>query len=214
MTALPAAAKAPDGADSDSGGQLAYAPIASVAGTLDNSDQGLAAAGRMALAGETREALDAAAGSTHRAGSESASQSAADALAAPGAASASALPQGTEIPFEALAHALVADGVAMPSAEQLQALAGTPEAPEQSQLVSKVLVDALAGGEGGGAIDALIDAVAGQAATPALAQVAAAADIGDGPFAAAASFHAGFALAAFGHSGEPLTAYPDAIAQA
>jgi serralysin len=214
MTAIPAAAKETDGTGGEQVSGFAASSIA--VGTIATSDHSLAAASRMELAGETREALDAGvAGSTHLA-RDSGIDHASDALAKPDAAQASALPQGTEVPVASAAavQALVADGVAMPSAEQLQALAGAPAAAEHSQMIGKVVADALAGGEAGGAIDALLDAVAAQsgAATGVehLAQVAAAFDAGHG---AVAWFHAGFAPDAFGHSAEAMAAHPDAIPQ-
>ena len=126
---------------------------------------------------------------------------------------------GTDTPaHSATSGALVADGVAMPSAEQLQAVIGFAEAGEHSQLVSRVLADALAGGEAAGAIDALLDAVAAHsgAATGVehLAQVAASVDTGHGAFTAVAWFHAGFAVEAFGPAAEAMAAHPDAVPQA
>jgi serralysin len=212
MAAIPAAAKAPDGSHDDSG-LVSHSLVSSLAiGTLDTSDHGVAAASRTELSGETREALDAVpAGSTHLAAPDSGSDP--DAFARPDAAPASALPQGTDVPLasEPLAHALVADGVAMPSAEQLQALTGAPDGAEHSQIVGKVLAEALAGGETGGAIDALLDAVAAHSGATMgvehLAQVAAGFDAGHGAFAAVAWFQPGFAA-------EALAAHPDAVAHA
>lgn len=219
MAAIPAAAKAPDG----TGGEMVSHSLASsvAIGALETSDPGLAAASRMELGGETREAFDAVvAGSTNLAARNSNIDLSHDALARPDAVPASSLPQGTEVPLagEPLAHALVANGVAMPSAEQLQALAGAPDAGEHSQLVGKVLADALAGGEAGGPIDALLDGLAVHSGAPTgveyLAQLAAGFDAGHGEFTAAAWFHAGFAADAFGPSAEALAVHPDAVAQA
>jgi hypothetical protein len=221
MTAIPAAAKGPDGSHDDSGLVSALLAPGNGGGTLDTSDQGVAAASRVELTGETREALDTVAeGSTNLAPTDSNVKSAADAFAKPDAAEASALPQGTDVPAvsEQLAHALVADGVAMPSADQLQAVTGGPDAAEHSQIIGKVVADALAGGEAGGAIDALLDAVAAHSGAAMgvehLAQVAAAFDSGHGAFTAVAWFHAGFAVDAFGPSAEAMAAHPDAVAQA
>jgi hypothetical protein len=216
MTAIPAAAKEPSQTDSDSLVSASLAPGDSGA-TLDTPDHSLAAASRVELTGETREPLDTVtAGSTHLA-TDSGNDHASDALAKSDAATASALPPGTDVPVasDSALHALVADGIAMPSAEQLQALDGVPDAAEHSQVIGKVVAEALAGGEAGGAIDALLDAVAahsgGAMGVEHFAQVAAAFDGGHGAFA---WFHAGFITDAFGHSAQAMAAHPDAVPQA
>jgi hypothetical protein len=216
MTAIPAAAKAPDNSGGDHTSNLTASSIA--IGTVETSDHGLAAASGTELGGETREAIESVTSSSaHHSASDGNVVQAPLTVAKGDASHPADLPQGTDVPVgsEPLAAALVADGVAMPSAEQLQALMGAAEAGEHSQLVGKVLAEALAGGEAGGPVDALLDALAGHPGAAAgvehLAQVAAAIDTGHG---AAAWFHAGFAAEAFGASAEALAMHPDAVAHA
>ena len=111
--------------------------------------------------------------------------------------------------------ALVADGVAMPSAEQLQALTSTVESVQHNPSVGRVLIDALAGGKAGGAIDALLD---GLPTDPAAAtgihqlaqQLAAGLDSGQGAFTAVAWSQSAFAIDPFGTSAQSLAPHHDA----
>ncbi len=215
MAALPAAAKAPADSSDPSLSESAASSLA--IGTLDTSALEIGSDSQAALTGETREALDlVVAGSSNFAGHEPSLAPAADILARADAAPPAALPQGTEVPFagEPSAQALVADGVAMPSAEQLQALTGTAEGSQQNQLVSKVLLDALAGGEAGGPIDALLDQLAPDHSAAAgaghLAQVAAGLGTGHGAFTAVAWLQSAVVVDPFGPSAQAFSGHHDA----
>jgi hypothetical protein len=114
--------------------------------------------------GETREPVPSADEHT-LSGTESAAQSGPAQLLA-----------ATETPAQPEQSATTAAGVMMPSAEQLQAMgysAAGPEAQQSSEIVSKVLVDALhGGGHGGPDLDTLLNALPGHSGgAPGLAEI-------------------------------------------
>jgi hypothetical protein len=193
-------------------------------GAIEMSNLAPTADGSRALpAPETFVGNDDAAATTSILGQQ-ASIAQAHPLLVHGAAPPAALDQGTDLAAATAPAALVAQGIVMPSAGQLLAighgLADGPHAATQAiGDVARVLLDALAGGEASGPIDALLDALpgttgAGNAAATGLdhlgAQFAAVLDtghdagFGPGPGAFGAdAFHTAFAL-------ETLTIHPDA----
>ena len=208
MAAMPAAAKDTNYSSDD----LVSADITQsslLIGRLERSAIEFGTQSRMDLSGETREALDdVTSTSTSLAMKESGIGLAPGALATADTAPVSASPQGTEVPF---AQALVADAVAMPSAEQFQAVTAGADVGQGNQLVAKVLIDTLAGGESGGPIDALLDSLSSSAGSTTgveqLAHFAAAADGGSGALTAMAWAHSAI-------TAEALAAHPDAVAAA
>jgi hypothetical protein len=219
LAALPPADSPPDatGGDHWTGSAMAV-PAIGIEGTSDLVP--VSDTSRLSLAHETRVALDEGAGSTSILGKEAPSAPDADPLALHGTVLPAALEQGTDLAAGAPAvHALVAPGIAMPSAAMLLGIGGTvpgidgpTDGAQHNSLVSQVLLDAVAGGTGGGPIDALLDTLPGAGGTGIdhSAPLAAgfAAGPGPGAFGADVPFHAAFALdtLALHHDAPPAAA--------
>lgn len=164
LMAVPAAAEGP--AFGEDGLVIAGAALA-VSGEIEASFKPADGSTRSALAGEMKEPLDegAAAGSPNIAGQDVLHVPDATALAgnmAP-AASPAELLRGTDAPAHS---AIVAESVMMPSAEMLPVDVSVIEQAKAPGEVARVLADALGGGDNALTLDALLDALPGDAFGP------------------------------------------------
>jgi hypothetical protein len=163
MMAAPAAAH--DSVIADGGvfvgGQALASHLSSMTGTE--------AFVRSALSGETREAVDAgAAQSAHNSVTAHAvpvSEALVTKVAAPGPA-VTELPRGTDVPAQAEVT-LVTEAVLMPAVAAPVAIAVAGEASANAE-VGRILAEALSGG-GGNPLDALLDALPGNAQSEVIA---------------------------------------------
>ena len=158
-----AAAESPAGGGDDG---LAVVVMGSVAAIETEASAAKAIDGhsRSSLAGETRESLDEA-GADHSVLGGTVVPLSSDNLAGGHAVStiwAVELPNGGDAPAQSV-YALVAQSVGMPSAEMLQ---GVADAAQSSGEVARVLAEALSGTAENPLLDALLDALAGNAHGP------------------------------------------------
>jgi hypothetical protein len=185
--------------------QLVSHESAGINGMLQSAADALDGISKYTGRGESREAVEASNANllTHD--------------GAPSQSMPTALLAGTDLPEQPQYSEMTAPGVMMPSAEQLQALAGSVEpdadGARTNQVVGKVLLDAIDGGSGGLDLDAVIGALRGEdpgAVNPALEALA---SHGPGGFAVVDSLsHANFAIAQMHMAADQTMFHPDAAA--
>jgi hypothetical protein len=163
LASVPAAAESPTPAGDGLlvGGSASFA-VRTIEARIDMVDE----SSRSSLTGETKEPFDAAipASSLNVASVTSDASALAADIMTPTSSPAELL-RGTDGPLhtELAAHsALVAEAVAMPPADVISPQSVAEEARSSAE-VARVLADALSGGEGGRSIDALLDALPGNA---------------------------------------------------